>query len=306
MQRIYLILLILFSCFNTTQAQETFITTSDSVKLYVHVKGEGTPCLFVHGGPGQGSNYWEKLAGDFCEKEYQMIYVDQRGCGRSTSPEDNNYSPERMIQDFEEIREELNIDQWVVMGHSFAGILQTLYASQHPDKIHYMLMFNCTLNLKKSLEGSYLPAVSEFLELGKGPFLLNQKLPLSERLDSMQQLFSTKEDVWKLSFATIESAIKFSETYRGFEKWNTDFRDYVFQNTDYMKDFTLLSQNITVPVLYFYGKSDINIGKDHYLDLQFPKLKLYSTEGGHMEFIHNERAEYIRAIKMAKTELTVM
>lgn len=306
MQKLHLLFLVLISIFNSLKANETYITTSDNVKLYVNVKGEGTPCLFVHGGPGQGSNYWEKLAGDFCEKEYQMIYVDQRGCGRSTSPEDQNYSAERMIQDFEEIREELNIDQWVVMGHSFAGILQTLYASQHPDKIRYMLMFNCTLNLKKSLEGSYLPAVSEFLELGDNPFLLNQKLPLSKRLDSMQQLFSAREDVWKLSFASIESAIKFSETYRGFKKWNTDFRDYVFQNNDYMKDFTSLSKNINTPVLYFYGQSDINIGKDHYLDLQFPNLKLFATKGGHMEFIHNQREEYNRAIKLAKTELTVM
>ncbi len=304
MQKLYLSLIYLLLLTFSVKSEEKYILTSDSVQLYISIKGTGIPCLFIHGGPGQGSNYWEKLSGDFCEEEFQMIYVDQRGCGRSTSPADANYSPERMIRDFEEIREKLNIDQWVIMGHSFGGILQTLYASNHPDKISYMIMFNCTLNLKKSLEQSYLPAVSDFLQLGDNPFLLTQKIPLSERLDSMQQFFSSREDIWKLSFASIESAIKFSETYQGFEKWNTDYRDYVFRCNDYMKDFTLLSQEINIPVMFLYGKSDINTGKNHYMDIKFPNVKLYPIEGGHMEFINKQRDEYITAIKQAKRELT--
>ncbi len=38
-------------------------TTSDSVRLYVRVAGQGQPCLFVHGGPGAGSQAVEVLAG---------------------------------------------------------------------------------------------------------------------------------------------------------------------------------------------------------------------------------------------------
>jgi len=40
-----------------TKAQERNIFTTDSVSLYVNVKGSGTPCLYIHGGPGSGS-YW--------------------------------------------------------------------------------------------------------------------------------------------------------------------------------------------------------------------------------------------------------
>lgn len=62
-------LLLLLLTFNSifSFAQELVITTSDGVKLYTNVKGDGIPCLFIHGGSGQGSNYWEKLAGDFSE-----------------------------------------------------------------------------------------------------------------------------------------------------------------------------------------------------------------------------------------------
>ena len=37
------------------KAQEQKITTSDGVDLYVKVKGEGTPLLYLHGGPGSES-----------------------------------------------------------------------------------------------------------------------------------------------------------------------------------------------------------------------------------------------------------
>ena len=55
-----------------------------------------------------------------------MIYLDQRGCGRSTSPKDNNYSMDRMVNDFEEVRKYLGIDKWITLGHSFGGLLRPL------------------------------------------------------------------------------------------------------------------------------------------------------------------------------------
>jgi len=91
------------------QAQERHIIASDSVNLYVNVKGRGTPCLYIHGGPGSGSYWMEKFMGEYLEQHFQMIYLDQRGVGRSSSPGDNNYSMERMIKDFEEVREYLGI-----------------------------------------------------------------------------------------------------------------------------------------------------------------------------------------------------
>jgi proline iminopeptidase len=97
------------------------ITTSDGVVLHVTVKGQGIPCLYLHGGPGSGSHWLEKFMGDSLEQYFQMIYLDQRGVARSGSPADGNYSMARMVQDFEEVRLALGIDQWLTMGHSFGG-----------------------------------------------------------------------------------------------------------------------------------------------------------------------------------------
>ena len=85
---IYLLLL-LFTI--SAQAEERIITTTDGVQLYVKVEGSGIPLLYLHGGPGSGSYWFEKFFGDFVEQQFTVVYLDQRGVGRSTSPEDGNF-----------------------------------------------------------------------------------------------------------------------------------------------------------------------------------------------------------------------
>ncbi len=127
------------------------VTTSDGVDLYVEIRGRGTPCLYIHGGPGAGSYWLQKFSGAMLEKNFRMIYLDQRGAGRSSSPKDGNYSLDRLVRDFEEVRAALRVRQWITMGHSFGGLLQMGYAQRHPEAILGMMMFNVSLNLPGSV-----------------------------------------------------------------------------------------------------------------------------------------------------------
>lgn len=87
------------------------VTTSDGVRLYVHVAGQGHPCVFVHGGPGAGAEVQQILAGSLLEQQFQMIYLDQRGSGRSASSATKNYALPRLVQDLEELRQQLHLDK---------------------------------------------------------------------------------------------------------------------------------------------------------------------------------------------------
>ena len=91
MQRIRLTFFFLITTISCL-AQEQHFITSDSVNLYVKVKGKGIPCLYIHGGPGAGSYWMEKFSGDLLEERFTMIYLDLRGVGRSTSPANKDYS----------------------------------------------------------------------------------------------------------------------------------------------------------------------------------------------------------------------
>lgn len=59
------------------------IITSDGIKLYIERSGKGASCIYLHGGPGYWSKSFQHFAGDHVEEDLEMVYLDQRGCGRS-------------------------------------------------------------------------------------------------------------------------------------------------------------------------------------------------------------------------------
>ena len=99
-----LLLLVALTGFIRLQGKELIVTTTDSVQLYVKIKGHGPHLLYLHGGPGSGSYWLEKFSGEFFERHFTLIYLDQRGTGRSTSPSNGDYSMKRMAEDFEQVR----------------------------------------------------------------------------------------------------------------------------------------------------------------------------------------------------------
>lgn len=131
-----------------------------------------------------------------------MVYLDQRGVGRSSSPEDRNYSLNRMIQDFEEVREALGIKEWLTLGHSFGGILQMAYVEKYSQSVKGMIMINCTLNMKESFCNSWIPKAAEFAgvsytlpQTDSPDAILNRMMDVSKAMDE-------KMVRWKMAFSS--------------------------------------------------------------------------------------------------------
>ena len=92
----------------------------------------GTPALFVHG--FMSSNHQWDLNLPRLGAVLRTILVEQRGHGASLAPDDRDeYRPESVIAELEEIRERLGIERWFVIGHSMGGAVCVRYALEHPD-----------------------------------------------------------------------------------------------------------------------------------------------------------------------------
>ncbi|WP_257458349.1 alpha/beta fold hydrolase [Archangium lipolyticum] len=115
----------------------------NGVRLYYRIAGkdsdERAPVLFLHGGPGYNSYSFARLMGTRLEKGRRMVYLDQRGCGRSERPWDGRYSLEVLVEDVEALRQELGVERWVLMGHSFGATLALEYAARHPQHVAGMV-----------------------------------------------------------------------------------------------------------------------------------------------------------------------
>jgi len=110
-------------------------------ELYVEESGnpEGIPVVFVHGGPGGGTEPWHRQF--FNPHKYRIVMFDQRGCGRSTPhAELRENTTWDLVDDMEAIRVHLDIDRWVVFGGSWGSTLALAYAQAHPGAVRAMVL----------------------------------------------------------------------------------------------------------------------------------------------------------------------
>lgn len=109
--------------------------------LYVEECGpaDGQPVLFLHGGPGSGCNAAQRRL--FDPRRYRAIFIDQRGSGRSLPLGETieNTTPD-LIADFEEVRQALGIESWIVVGGSWGSLLALVYAQLFPDSVRGLVL----------------------------------------------------------------------------------------------------------------------------------------------------------------------
>jgi len=99
----------------------------------------GVPVVFVHGGPGAGTEPAHRRF--FDPAVYRIVLFDQRGSGRSTPhAELRENTTWHLVADMERIREMLEIDRWVVFGGSWGSTLALAYAQSHPDRVLGLLL----------------------------------------------------------------------------------------------------------------------------------------------------------------------
>ena len=113
---------------------EGFVDGSGA-RIYYKTLGLGVPLLLLHGGPGADhSDFLPALQP--MARHCQLVLIDERGSGRSERLKDpKGYTLNHMVKDIERVRKHLQVRQFVVLGHSFGGILAQAYATSHPNRI---------------------------------------------------------------------------------------------------------------------------------------------------------------------------
>ena len=131
----------------------TWIDRPHGHKVYVELSGNphGKPIIFLHGGPGGGTN--PKQRQFFDPKHYQIILFDQRGCGQSKPlGEVNGNTTADLISDMEAIREHLDIKHWIIFGGSWGSALALAYANQYPQTIKALILRGIFLSRETELD----------------------------------------------------------------------------------------------------------------------------------------------------------
>ena len=123
--------------------QELEVPAGDVI-LFVRIAGNvdaGNLLIASNGGPGLTSNYMNSLDA-LAGSELAVVTYDQRGNGRSTSPEmiTTNFELADYAADIEDIRTYLGIEQVHLLGHSFGGLVTMAYAIRYPEQTRSLIL----------------------------------------------------------------------------------------------------------------------------------------------------------------------
>jgi proline iminopeptidase len=132
------------------------LKVSNLHEIYYEESGnpKGKPVVFVHGGPGGGTD--EKHRRFYDPRLYRIVLFDQRGCGKSTPyaclEENTTWD---LVDDMEKLRKHLSIDQWLVFGGSWGSTLALAYAETHPQVVTELVLRGIFLLRKKEIDWFY-------------------------------------------------------------------------------------------------------------------------------------------------------
>ncbi len=260
----------LFLSFFSLNAQSSkhdgnYYAVVNGVKHWYKIEGsknKTTPIVIIHGGPGGNQYAFENSTGKELAKTHKVIYYEQRGCGRSDSPEDlNNYSVELLISDLNELINDWGEDKVILMGYSFGAYLATEFTLKYPEKIEALILESCATVQDK---GVLLTQISNFYQMSEND--LHQKI--DNIISDSINISKDYNKIWDLADKKTVVNFLFYNPIKGYEMFNLWEKSKLINNGQMMAallkktdcDYLIRSEKINIPTLLLTGLYDKNGG----------------------------------------------
>ncbi|KKI85280.1 alpha/beta hydrolase [Shouchella clausii] len=239
-------------------------------KIHVEIFGDRSlpAVLFLHGGPGESCYEFVYHQSNRFSDQFQLVAIDQRGVCRSEGlSETEPFGLQDLVEDCEDLRKQLGINRWAVIGHSFGGYLALLYASVYPNAITNVV-FECpTFDFAWTAKSLLRRAASVFLELGietKSEECLNlatSNLSSEHLFDSYlrlgEELGEHKEDIYRVNADTsIDYSAYTDEEWEAFDDRTDIHLERLREEGRIFQSIVSLLPSLSVPSLLVIGDAD--------------------------------------------------
>lgn len=200
-QFFFLILTFLFSNFCDAQSQTKQIDTEffipiEKTKLYTRIAGnpEKPIIITLHGGPG-AFNVDHEFYRNVFEKDYLMVYFDQRGSGKSDEFLDKTmFTTDQFVKDLDNVVEYIKVKypnkKINLLGSSWGGMYGFLYLIKHQGKINSFISNSGSANLRHNnlaLIDHEKKLAKELLKQTKDSTKINRYNEILKKLDVIEK-----------------------------------------------------------------------------------------------------------------------
>ncbi len=128
--------------------------TVGSQTIYTKTFGnpKDKPLIYLHGGPGYNSVAFEvTTAQKLSENGFYVIVYDRRGEGRSTNKK-AKFNFQETFDDLNAIYKTFNLKKMTLIGHSFGGIIATLYAEKYSKNVESIILVGAPISMQETFK----------------------------------------------------------------------------------------------------------------------------------------------------------
>lgn len=285
------------------QTGTKIITLDNGYHLWTNTQGEADiHLLALHGGPGGNHEYWEDAAEQLKKQglNVQVTMYDQLGSLYSDQPDYSDpeiakkyLTYEYFLDEVDEVREKLGLDNFYLIGQSWGGLLVQEYAVKYGQ------------HLKGAIISSMVDEIDDYV---KHVNALREKTLSKEAVDFMKDCEAKndysnpkyQEYVQVMNENYIDrkqpSKLYHLKDLGGDAVYNAFQGDNEFVITGKLKDWHFRNQlkNIKVPTLITFGEHEsMPIATGKKMAELIPNAKFVTTpNGGHHHMVDNPDVYY--------------
>ena len=250
---------------------------------YLEREGKGETVVLLHGFTADKNN-WLRFVRNLPE-EFRVLAIDMPGHGDNVQDITRNYSPFSLSQGVAKTVDAIGIKRFHLAGNSLGGLVSEIYASEHPDRIITVGLFDSA--------GVTSPTPSEFrimLEKGENPFVVKTR----EDYDRLGKYAFHNEPFlpWPIHSVIARKYIK-----------NNDFNQKMFGDLeksgtfDNQKVQDKILEGLKMPVFVIWGDKDrlIHVSSVEVYEKRLPQVEtVVLKDCGHLPMLERpeESAKY--------------
>ena len=279
------------------------ITLDSGYHLWTNTQGEGDiHLLALHGGPGGNHEYWEDTAEQLAKQglNVQVTMYDQLGSLYSDQPDYSDpeiakkyLTYEYFLDEVDEVRAKLGLDNIYLIGQSWGGLLVQEYAVKYGQ------------HLKGAIISSMVDEIDEYVDHVNA--LREKTLPADavafmkeceDRNDYSNPKYQEYVQIMNEQYVDRKQPSKLYhlKDLGGDAVYNVFQGDNEFVVTGKLKDWHFRDQlkNIKVPTLLTFGEHEtMPLETAKTMDSLIPNSKLVTTpNGGHHHMVDNPDVYY--------------
>lgn len=274
----------------------TIITLDNGYHLWTRTVGHGDiKLLCLHGGPGGTHEYWENFGNELADLGVQVSMYDQLGSFYSDQPDYSDpqiaakyLTYDYFLEEVEEVRQKLGLDNFYLIGQSWGGLLVQMYAVKYGQ------------HLKGAIISSMVDEIDEYVTnvnqcrlqtLGADKVRYMQKIEQENSLDD--PTYQSYVDILNAEYVDRKQpeAIRHLVSTMATDVYNVFQGDNEFVITGKLKDwhFRQYLHEITVPTLLTFGEHEtMPLATAKIMQQEIPHARLETTpNGGHHHMIDN-------------------